>query len=221
MSNNRSVNKNQSNPETSPEPNILFSNEAIPSLSSSLYYVSVVGPSVLVGFFILLSIFNQNLKGLAYLVGICVLFTLTNTFNEMFSALSESKGSRKCYSHGLFSSRGGLSYGTLVYVFSFFYLLLPMMINGIVNIPLLFSLIMVTIVDGVVNIRHGCTTMTFIVISFLLAMIAGTFWSLIIYQIKPDLVYHTDYITNNKLACSMPSKQKFKCVVKKRGEIVS
>uniref|UniRef100_A0A6C0L1X4 Uncharacterized protein n=1 Tax=viral metagenome TaxID=1070528 RepID=A0A6C0L1X4_9ZZZZ len=212
--------KNQHNKDKRPNKNILFSNEAIPTTSSLLYYVSVVGPSVLIGFFILLSIFNQNLKGLAYLVGICVLFTLTSTFNEMFSALSENNGSEKCYSHGLLSSSGGLSYGTLVYVFSFFYLLLPMMINGIVNIPLLFSLIMVMIVDGVVNIRQGCTTMTFIVVSFLLAMIAGTFWSLIIYQIKPDLVYHTDYITNNKLACSMPSKQKFKCVVKKRGEII-
>lgn len=202
-----------------PGEKVVFSKTVVPTPSSTLYFVSVVAPSVLIGFFVLLSIFNQNLKGLAYLVGICVLFTFTNTFSSMFSAFKENKGSEMCGNHGLFSS-GGFSYGTLIYVFSFFYLLLPMMINGIINIPLLLSLILIAIVDGVVNIRHGCTTASFIVFSAILSLSIGTLWSLLIYNIKPDLAYHTDYITNNKLACSLPSKQKFKCVVKKNGEII-
>ncbi len=191
----------------------------IPSTSSMLYFVSVVAPSVLIGFFVILSIFNQNLKGLAYLVGICVLFTLTSTFTSMFSALRENNVSEKCGRYGLFSS-GGLSYGTLIYVFSFFYLLLPMIINGIMNIPLLVSLILITIVDAVVNIKNRCTTAPFIAISSILALCIGTVWSILIYKIQPELAYHTDYVTTNKLACSMPSKQKFKCVVKKNGEII-
>ena len=59
------------------EKNIRFSNNILPSTSSALYLVSFVGPYVLIGFFLLLSIFNQNLKGVAYLVGICVLFTIS------------------------------------------------------------------------------------------------------------------------------------------------
>jgi hypothetical protein len=137
----------------------------------------------------------------------------------MFSALRENNVSEKCGRYGLFSS-GGLSYGTLIYVFSFFYLLLPMIINGIMNIPLLVSLILITIVDAVVNIKNRCTTAPFIAISSILALCIGTVWSILIYKIQPELAYHTDYVTTNKLACSMPSKQKFKCVVKKNGEII-
>lgn len=196
-----------------------YRNNIIPSPSSTLYFVSIIAPSVLIGFFVLLSIFNQNLKGLAYLIGICVLFTLTSTFSTMFSALRKNHGSEQCGNYGLFSS-SGLSYGTLIYVFSFFYLLLPMIINGIINMPLLVSLILITIVDGVVNLSNNCTNIVSITISTIIALLIGTAWSILIYKIKPELTYHTDYITTNKLACSMPSKQKFKCVVKKNGEII-
>jgi hypothetical protein len=95
-----------------------------------------------------------------------------------------------------------------------------MVINGIINIPLLVSLILITILDGIVNLHYGCTSLPFIVVTAVAASIIGTFWSLVIYNIKPELAYHIDYITSNKLACSMPSKQKFKCVVKRNGEII-
>ena len=81
--------------------------------------------------------------------------------------------------------------------------------------PLLVSLILITIVDGVVNVSNNCTSVAFIAISAIMALLIGTVWSILIYKIQPELTYHTDYITTNKLACSMPSKQKFKCVVKK------
>jgi hypothetical protein len=71
-----------------------------------------------------------------------------------------------------------------------------------------------------VNLHHGCTSLPFIVVTAVASSIIGTFWSLVIYNIKPELAYHIDYITSNKLACSMPSKQKFKCVVKRNGEII-
>ena len=198
---------------------IKFSKSVLPSSSSALYFVSLVGPSVLIGFFLLLSIFNQNLKGIAYLVGICVLFTVTSIFSGIFGTLTDS-GNEKCGDHGLFSSYRGLPYGTLIYVFSFFYLILPMLTNGIVNIPMLVSLILITVLDASVNFHQGCTTLHFIILASVIASIFGTLWSLLIYSIKPELAYHTDYISSNKLACSLPSKQKFKCVVKKNGEII-
>lgn len=204
-------------------PTMKLSGPVLPSISTLLYFVSIVSPSVLIGFFVLLSIFNQNLKGLAYLVGICVLFALTNTFNAMSSVMNRTDppDPDKCPAgHAFFSYSGGVSCGTLIYVFSFFYLLMPMWINKIFNIPLLLSLILITIVDGVVNIGNGCTTRSFVAISSVLAMLIGTIWSLVIYEIEPGLAYHTDYITSNKLACSVPSKQNFKCVVKKNGEII-
>lgn len=192
----------------------------IPSPASALYFVSLVGPSVLIGFFILLSIFNQNLKGIAYFVGICVLFTLANTIAGILSIFPNDVGSKMCGGQGLFSSHNGLAYGTLIYVFSFCYLLFPMVTNGIVNMPLLVSLVLVTVIDSYVNLREKCSEIHSVGVSIVLAALVGTLWSILIYSIKPELTYHMDYISSNKLACSLPSKQKFKCVVKQNGEII-
>lgn len=207
---------------------INFSDTPMNSVSSKLYYISVIAPSVLIGFFVILSLFNQNLKGLAYLVGLCVLFSSMSVFNSMLSANTSetdeqlSSFSRNmCKNYGLFGERStGLPYGILVYAFTLFYLLLPMVINGIVNMPLLFSLVLITIIDCVISVRENCVRIKNIIISLIFGCLIGVFWSLLIYSIKPELTYHTDYITSNKLACSLPSKQNFKCVVKKNGEII-
>lgn len=193
------------------------------TISTKLYYISVVAPSVLIGFFVILSIFNQNLKGLAYLIGICVLFTTMKTINNMLILTSNDNPNREpaCRSYGLFGGKsGGLSYGVLIYVYTFFYLLLPMIINRIVNLYILFSLALITITDITINNNYKCLTFKNVLISIVIGSIMGLLWSLLIYYLKPELTYHTDYITTNKLACSMPSKQNFKCVVKKNGEII-
>ena len=199
---------------------VRLGSETLPSLASSLYFISLVGPSVLVGFFLLLSIFNQNLKGIAYLIGICVLSVISSMIGGMYNAISGDHKDPKCAGYGLFFSKNGLPYGTLIYVFSFFYLLMPRLTNGIVNMPLLVSLILVTVLDASVNLKQGCSNSVSIMLSIVVASLAGTLWSTLIYSIKPELTYHTDYISSNKLACSLPSKQKFKCVVKKNGEII-
>lgn len=192
----------------------------MPTMSSGLQYLYLVGPSTLVGFFVLLSIFNQNLKGLAYLVGICVLFTLSFVFGKMMAIINDKPPSQFCSTFGISIFSGGLSQGTLIYMFTLFYLLFPMIHNNIVNMPILFTLIFAVAFDGIVQLQENCTTMTSILFSLLIGVIVGSAWSVLIYSIQPELVYHTDYISNNKLACSMPSKQKFKCVVKKNGEII-
>ena len=138
----------------------------------------------------------------------------------MLGSFSTFSTNRKCGDHGVFHQSNGLPPGTLVYVFSFFYLITPMVTTGIVNMPLLVSLALMTIVDATVNLRDKCTDLSFIMIAIGFASIIGTLWSVLIYSVKRELAYHTDYISTNKLACSLPSKQKFKCVVKKNGEII-
>ena len=204
---------------------VSLSDTPMNTISNRLYYVSVVAPSVLIGFFVILSIFNQNLKGLAYLVGICVLFTCMSTINTMITQSRNDNGAEKmdpaCRSYGIFGgTSGGLSHGVLIYVYTFFYLLIPMIVNGIVNLYILFSLALITITDIIINNAYKCLSLPNVIVSVIFGCLIGVFWSLLIYSIKPELTYHTDYITSNKLACSMPSKQNFKCVVKKNGEII-
>ena len=201
---------------------VKFENKLMLTPSGLLQFTSMIAPNVLVGFFLLLTMFNQNMKGVAYLVGVTVLFSVSNIINNfMFNSSGRDDSVKKtCHSYGIFSSNGGLSYGTLIYSFTFFYLLIPMIINNIINIPLLFSLIIMTILDGMVNVYNKCTSGIYIIISLLLASLAGTAWAFTIYSTAPGLTYHTDYITSNKLACSMPTEQKYRCKVMKNGEVI-
>tara|TARA_B110001450_G_C17621207_1_gene481311 strand:- start:257 stop:943 length:687 start_codon:yes stop_codon:yes gene_type:complete len=189
--------------------------------TNMLYYISLIAPNVLVGFFLLLSVFNQNYKGISYLIGITLLFQVSNVLNTMITLNNQNNSSKEtCHSYGIFSSNGGLSYGTLVYIFTLSYLLIPMLINNIVNIPLIFSLAIMTILDANVSINQNCTNFVNVAYSTVLGIIFGVAWASIIYSIAPHLTYHVDYITSNKLACSMPSEQKYKCKVMKNGEII-
>lgn len=189
--------------------------------TNMLYYISLIAPNVLVGFFLLLSVFNQNYKGVAYLIGITTLLQVSSVLNTMITLNNQDNSSKDtCHSYGIFSSNGGLSFGTLVYIFTFSYLLIPMLINNIVNIPLIFSLAIMTILDATVNIKQNCTNGVNVMFSIVLGIIFGVAWASLIYSIAPQLTYHVDYITSNKLACSMPSDQKYKCKVMKNGEII-
>ena len=199
-----------------PNRRINFSDTALPTPSTQLYYISAVAPSVLVGFFILLSVFNQNLKGVAYLVGLCFLLTLTGSVNQLLDINNDISPDKSCK----LTSYNGLPYGMQIYAFTFFYLLFPMILNNILNVPLIFTLILLAIVDGVINTTLNCCSKKYIFISLIMGCIIGTIWSLVIYNVNRGLAYHTDYITSNKLACKLPSKQNFKCVVKKNGEII-
>tara|TARA_Y100000389_G_scaffold177526_1_gene189858 strand:- start:5809 stop:6489 length:681 start_codon:yes stop_codon:yes gene_type:complete len=224
---NSSANKNESsnsNPSNSilsklPSPNLITN--LGPSPTNMLYYLTLIAPNVLVGFFVLLSLFNQNYKGLAYLVGITVLFQVSNTINTVMTLNNHDNPAKEiCHSYGLFSSNGGLSYGVLIYVFTFMYLLIPMIINNIMNISLLGTLLLMIILDASVNIKQNCTNFVNVGFSVILGIIFGISWAFIIYSIAPKLTYHVDYITTNKLACSMPSEQKYKCKVMRNGEII-
>jgi len=213
------VNQNNRNQRMDRNQRMEFSDTMLPTTSTQMFYLSAVAPSVLVGFFILLSIFNQNLKGLAYLVGVCVLLTITGFVSELVKITKPNDKSCKLVSYNPISFTG-LPFGMQIYAFTFFYLLLPMIINNIPNIPLIFTLILLAIIDGVINITQNCSNTQHIFISLIMGCIIGTLWSLAVYSVDPGLIYHTDYITSNKLACQLPSKQNFKCVVKKNGEII-
>lgn len=221
MSNPNNSNNKPTNSILSKLPSIKLSTNLGLNPSNMLYYLTLIAPNVLVGFFVLLSLFNQNYKGIAYLVGITVLFQVSNTLNIIMTLNNEVDHVKEiCHSYGIFSSNGGLSYGVLVYVFTFCYLIIPMIINNIMNIWLLGTLLLMIFLDASVNINQNCTNFVNVGFSVVLGIIFGVSWAFIIYSIAPKLTYHVDYVTSNKLACSMPSEQKYKCKVMKNGEII-
>lgn len=75
-------------------------------------------------------------------------------------------------------------------------------------------------VDTTIQLNMECTQPPMLLLSVIIAMIWGGIYSYIISLISPDMLYHTDYLSD-KQVCSMPSEQKFKCKVYRNGELIT
>jgi hypothetical protein len=185
----------------------------------NLIFFSLISPYVLLGFFLLLSLFNTNMKGIIYLIGIITLLFCSSFVNPMHNNNKEYKS--LCNVFGMANGlANGLPISLLVYGFTFMYLVFPMVQNRMMNYPVLFSLLLLISSDISIKLRLGCVNMKGILVALSIAVVFGIGWYIIIQNIAPYLLYHVDYISD-KQVCSMPSQQHFKCNVYKNGELIS
>ena len=188
-------------------------------LSPNFTFLTLIGPYVLIGFFVLMSLFNFNFKGIVYIFGLIILL-----FVSGFLMMPLQK-SRPPICDGFFGTPSlftqNLPFGVLVYTYTFVYLLLPMIKTSTINYPLLMSLMLILAVDIVIQMNHlKCVNIQHICTAIIASVIVGLIWSSFMLYSYADLVYHTDF-TSDKAVCSMPSQQKFKCKVYKNGELIT
>lgn len=188
-----------------------------PSLFS---YFSMISPFLLVLIFVFISIINSNLKGLIYLLGVIFLFFIILMFQNVLRVNLSDKASAYCQ---IFSVPYPIytvpSFNSAIFLFTMTYLFVPMMTNNIMNFPLLFVLLVLYVIDCSVKSAHFCTTPTGIVLGSFVGLIWGFFWYFLIQSQNQELLYYDDLLSN-KVACSRPSQQKFKCSVYKNGQLL-
>ncbi len=183
-------------------------------------FLSVIGPYVLIGFFILTSIFNTNLKGFVYALGILILIAVSTILSGYFPLKSITQNS-VCKMFGLnLLNSNSLPFSTLVYSYTFAYLFQPMFKFNVINYSILMFIVLLAGADAIVIMNNVCTNIVGILFAVIVGILLGTVISLMYYSINPDILYHTDFVSD-KVACSMPSQQNFKCKVYKNGELIT
>ena len=183
----------------------------------NLIFFSLISPYVLLGFFLLLSLFNTNIKGIVFLIGVVIMIFFSSFVSENMRGYESSV----CNVFGGIGFLGkALPLSLLVYGFTFMYLLFPMVQNRMMNYPVLFSLLLLISSDISIKLNLKCVNMTGIFVALSIATVSGILWYILIQNIAPYLLYHVDYISD-KQVCSMPSQQHFKCNVYKNGELIS
>ena len=183
----------------------------------NLIFFSLISPYVLLGFFLLLSLFNTNIKGIVFLIGVVIMIF----FSSFVSKNVGGPESSVCNVFGDIGLLGkALPLSLLVYGFTFMYLLFPMVQNRMMNYPVLFSLLLLISSDISIKLKLECVNMKGIFVALSIATVSGIAWYILIQNIAPYLLYHVDYISD-KQVCSMPSQQHFKCNVYKNGELIS
>ena len=183
-------------------------------------YFSMISPFLLVLVFVFISIINSNLKGLIYLLGVILLFVIIALFQNVLRVKPSEKASAFCQ---LFAVPYPIftvpSFNSAIFLFTIVYLFVPMMINRIMNFPLLFVILVLFVIDCSMKTANYCTTPTGIILGAFIGIIWGLFWYFLIQGQNNELLYYDDLLSN-KVACSRPSQQKFKCSVYKNGELL-
>ena len=194
-------------------------------ITSGTQFLILIMPYIIIGFFLLLTFFNNNLKGITYFIGIIILFIITNTFSFVYNQMSTNtieKSNIICRFFGPERAHlpPGISVGTLVYVYTLCYLLIPMIYYNMFNILLIITFLLLIGCDFIVSRHFKCSDNVGWVISLSIGIVVGITWAFFVISMNNKLLYHVDYVSD-KTACSMPDKQTFKCELYKDGQLIS
>jgi hypothetical protein len=185
-----------------------------------------LAPFVLVCFFSLSSLLNQDLKGLVYLSGLIFSSFCTMFFGNILSFIPKYDPQERpeictIISLNQHSEISKLPLGQSVFGFTFFYLLYPMIINNYVmnNIPTLVFFPSLIVFDMVWNIQNTCYTFWQLITSLFFGIMFGILWAYLIGKTNNPSLQYLATSSNNEV-CSKPSKQTFTCKVYKNGQLL-
>lgn len=193
-----------------------------------LYLFLRLSPFIIVCFFVLNSLFNQDFRGIVYVHGLiacCVISSLiytaipwerigmTKTENAICSLTSFSKQ----------PSSDALPIGQNILGFTFFYLLYTILVNSLQNqniITLVFFPLLIAF-DLFWNISNGCYNVMQLFASLIIGGGFGTFCSYIIYSSGITSFQYFYMGDASSETCSIPAKQTFQCNVYKNGALIA
>jgi hypothetical protein len=190
------------------------------NLKYILYTAFRLSPFIVVSFFTLSSVLNQDLKGVVYLAGLLfacffsIIFSSTLSFPEI---INTDENNQVCNTLALTDS-GRLSkipLGMVVFSFTFFYLvdIIAKYNLAIQNIPTLVLFPILIIAEAHWNRVYHCATIVQLIWALGIGSVCGFAWAQIIRSTGAIQLQYFNGI-NNGSVCSRPSKQKFKCSLK-------
>ena len=193
---------------------------------SILYIAFRFSPFILVSFFTLSSIFNQDFKGFVYLGGLLIACFITvlisNSDIIQFSKSNENdmfNGITKVCNLMTLSKTGPISnipLSILVLSYTLFYLSAVIWEYKLAaqNVPTLIILPLLVIADVFWHSYNNCASPYGVIASLVLGIGLGSGFSYAVMRSgNKNLIYFSGI--SNKESCSVPKKQLFRCVTKR------
>ena len=182
------------------------------SLASLMVFL---GPYILLSFFFILSIFSISVKGIMFLICVMVLYFIIYMLQK-FSILKQDSSMRVCNFFGMAGIFDLPAFSSALYAFTIMYLLMPMIGKKLQNIAIIIFLSIIFIFDAIIKLSNNCTTLMGVVFGAIIGLFIGNLAVFTVSQMNPDFVFYSEYVSD-KLACSVPGTQKFKCTVLSGG----
>lgn len=190
-----------------------------------LYLFFRLAPFLIVSYFTLESIFNQDLKGLIYLIGLLIASVMTillgniiptpapsvsGSANTATSLQSNAKCSQLTLGQGAPISKLPLS--QTVFGYTLAYLSYFIGVNNLQtqNVPLFVLFPIIILADMLWNVLNNCSTNILLMSGLIIGGLSGALWAMIIDSMKmANLSYFSGI--SNKDVCSQPSKSLYRC----------
>lgn len=180
---------------------------------SSIFIYSIFSGVALNGFIYLFWIF------FATMLRIGILFAFGESANSILLNSQDS-----LCATGNIIPFANITYGSYIFLFSMFYICMPMFISNNINWYILLFFIIYFIFDLMIKLSNQCIpsqrALSFLVGDCIGGIGLGAAISSIMYSSSLQKYLFINSIGSNKEVCSMPSKQTFKCSVYKNGELV-
>jgi len=193
------------------------------NIVSITYLFLRLAPFILVSFFSLASIFNQDFKGIVYLVGLLFACFINILLGEFFQISNPDKP--EICNMITINQSGEISklpLGQAVFGYTFSYLFYTIYKYNYFyqNISTLLFFPTLIIFDMIWNMNNGCYRFVPLFLSLLFASIFGVLWGYLIDSMnRKNLQYFVG--VNNKEVCNAASASTFKCAVYKNGQLIS
>ena len=184
------------------------------NLFTITYLFFRLSPFIIASFFSISSIFNNDMKGLIYLVGLIfavgVTMIIGNSFKTDTFTPSDS-GVCNFLSLGGYSSFSAVPLGLAILCYTFAYLVwsIAQYNLAISNIPTLVLFPILISSDIFWNVSNNCYPIISCLISLLCASAIGILWSWIVQTKMPQYQYLV--LGSNAQMCLQPSSQTFVC----------
>ena len=191
------------------------------NISFLLYTAFRLAPFILVSFFSLSSILNQDVKGIIYLAGLLFASFIAAAFGsiEYFKNKVDYENNNDLICNVLTLTDSGrfsnipLSMVTFAYTFFFLVDIIAAKHLAVQNIPTLIIFPLIIIAEFAWNMFYKCTSMAGVVSAFVIGSIIGFAWSAIIRKSGAVNLQYFNGISNSNV-CTRSSTQKFQCTTK-------
>jgi len=194
------------------------------NLITLLYLFFRLAPFIIVSYFSIASVFNQDIKGIIYLVGVIFACFLTvmfgNTIGDEYTTITGDDGIQRgavcdMITIGKTGNYSKIPLGISIMSYTLIYLVyvIAKYKMEMYNLPTLVIFPLLILGDVIWNIKNNCFKPIGIFLSIIVGGGTGALWAFIIDSIKqPRLQYFN--VGSDRTVCQRPSKQLFKCTFK-------
>jgi hypothetical protein len=186
----------------------------------NLFYLFFrLAPFIIVSYFTMSSIINQDIKGVIYIIGLITTCFIAIIIGNVIPNISSGDNANNLVNPvcNLISLGDNVTFskiplGQTILMFTFFYFVYIIAMRDLVlyNIPTLIFFPLLIISDIWWNMKNDCYSFLALLTAFIIGGGCGVAWSAIIDSFgQPSMMFYN--VGSNANVCSRPSKQLFKC----------